>query len=338
MIVRILKILGAIILSVLVLIGSLYLVIFLWSSAMPPLKPVAITSTRDPAAGYADAMARFDALLAAEQARGDLDEKCLPFVLTHGDKTARAIILLHGLTACPFQYRELGQQLFDQGYNVFVPRLPGHGLADRTSNALGDLTAEELLGVLDPAVDLATGLGDAVTLAGLSLGGNVAAAGGQLRPDLALAAPISPAFGLRVVPDFLTPALTRVILGLPDIYIWWDPINKANFQAESGYPGFSSHALGEIFRLGLSLREAAKASPALAQNLLMVTNVGDPAVNLAAADGLVDTWRQQGRTVETYRFPLLPWLPHDIVSTDAVGANTAVTYPELLKLLTGNPE
>ncbi len=207
---RILKILGAILLAVFVLIGSIYLGIMLWSAAMPPLQPVAITSTRNPASSYTDAMARFDALVAAEQARGDLDEKCLPFVLTHGEKAARSIILLHGLTACPYQYRELGQQLFDQGYNVFVPRLPGHGLADRTSNALGSLTAEELLGVLDPAVDLAVGLGDAVTLAGLSLGGNVAAAGGQLRPDLDLAAPISPAFGLRVVPDLLTSAVTRV--------------------------------------------------------------------------------------------------------------------------------
>ena len=335
---RILKISGAILLAVFVLIGGIYLGIFLWSAAMPPLQPVAITSTPNPATSYVDAIARYDALSATEQARGDLDEKCLPFVLTHGEKTARSIILLHGLTACPYQYRELGQQLFDQGYNVFVPRLPGHGLADRTSNALGSLTAEELLGVLDPAVDLAVGLGDAVTLAGLSLGGNVAAAGGQLRPDLDLAAPISPAFGLRVVPDLLTSAVTRLILGLPDIYIWWDPINQANFQAESGYPGFSSHALGEIFRLGLSLRSAAKASPAVAQNLLMVTNWGDPAVNLAAADDLVNAWSKQGKAVETYRFPLLPWLPHDIVSTDAVGANPAVTYPELLKLLTGTPE
>ncbi len=70
----------------------------------------------------------------------------------------------------------------------------------------------------------------------------------------------------------------------------------------------------------------------------MVTNWGDPAVNLAAADDLVNAWRRQGKAVTTYRFPLLPWLPHDIVSTDAVGANTAVAYPELLKLLTGNPE
>ena len=189
--------------------------------------------------------------------------------------------------------------------------------------------------MLDPSVNIASGLGDAVTLAGLSLGGNVAAAGGQLRADLALAAPMSPAIGLRVVPDFLTPALTQLILGLPDIYIWWDPINQADFQAESGYPGFSSHALGQIFRLGLAIKDAASAQPALAQKLLMVTNWGDPAINLGATDKLVDSWRSHGTEVATYRFPLLPWLPHDIVSLDAVGGKPDITYPVLIELLTG---
>ena len=98
----------ALLLSVFVLIGSIYALILIAGSAMPPLAPVALLSTSNPATSYADGMARFDALLAAEKARGDLDEKCLPFALTHGEKTARAIILLHGLTACPFQISRAG--------------------------------------------------------------------------------------------------------------------------------------------------------------------------------------------------------------------------------------
>ena len=46
---------------------------------------------------------------------------------------------------------------------------------------------------------------------------------------------------------------------------------------------------------------------------------------------LVDDWRRNGGDVSTYRFALVPWLPHDIISTDAVGANTALTYPVLLE-------
>ena len=320
---------------VIVVIAGIFLVvytgIYLWSLAMPPLQPVVLSSSPNPAATFDEAMTRFDALLAEEQARGDIDPKCLPYQLNHGQKTARTIVLLHGLTACPYQYHELAQLYFDQGYNVLVPRLPRHGLADRTSNALADLTAEELLGVMDPSLDIAAGMGEQVAMFGLSLGGNVAAASGQLRPGLHLAAPASPAIGLRFTWPGITPALTRIVLGLPDMYIWWDPIHKAEFQAESGYPGFSSHALGQIWRLGLALQQTAVNTPPVADKLFMITNWGDPAINLANTDILVDEWRRNGGDVSTYRFALLPWLPHDIISTDAVGANTELTYPVLLE-------
>lgn len=325
--------LGRVIAIVAAIFLVLYLGIYLWSLAMPPLAPVALRSDPNPAATFEEALARFDALLAEEQGRGDIDPKCLPFQLNHGRKTERAIVLLHGLTACPFQYHELAQLYFDQGYNVLVPRLPRHGLADRTSNALAELTAEELLGIMDPSLDMAAGMGDQVAMLGLSLGGNVAAAAGQLRPGLHLAVPTSPAIGLRFTWPGITPALTRIVLGLPDMYIWWDPINKAEFQAESGYPGFSLHALGEIWRLGLAVQETALNMPPAADKLLMVTNWGDPAINLANADMLVSEWRRNGGDVSTYRFALLPWLPHDIISTDAVGANTELTYPILLQLV-----
>jgi pimeloyl-ACP methyl ester carboxylesterase len=309
----------------------LYVGIYLWSLAMPPVQPVSLISNPDPAATFEEAMARFEALLAEEEARGDIDPKCLPFQLNHGQKTARTIVLLHGLTACPFQYHELAQLYFDQGYNVLVPRLPRHGLADRTSNALADLTAEELLGVMDPSLDIAAGLGDQVAMFGLSLGANVAAAAGQLRLGLHLAVPTSPAIGLRFTWPGITPALTRIVLGLPDMYIWWDPIHKAEFQAESGYPGFSSRALGQIWRLGLAVQEAALDKPPLADKLEVITNWGDPAINLANADILTNEWRRNGGDLSTYRFALVPWLPHDIISTDAVGANTELTYPVLLE-------
>ncbi len=313
-----------------------YVGVYLWSLAMPPLQPVDLRSSPNPAVSFEDALARFDALLAEETARGDIDPNCLPFQLNHGEKTERAIVLLHGLTACPFQYRTLAQLYYEQGYNVLVPRLPRHGLADRTSNALAELTAEELLGVMDPSLDIAAGMGDEVAMFGLSLGGNVAAAAGQLRDGLHLAVPVSPAIGLRFTWPGITPALARLLIGLPDIYIWWDPINKAEFQAESGYPGFSSRSLGQIWRLGLAVQEAAFDTPAAAERLLMITNWGDPAINLANTDTLVREWRRTEGDVRTYRFALLPWLPHDIISTDAVGANTDLTYPVLLEQVDSN--
>jgi hypothetical protein len=335
---RVLKSIGYVVLVLTALVLAAYLGIYLWSLTMPAISPVALSSAPAPAQSYDEAMAHFDELIAEERARGDIDEICLPYVLTHGQRTERSIILFHGLTACPFQYHEMAQLFYDEGYNVYVPRLPRHGYLDRTSNALADLTAEELAAMMDSTADLAAGLGEEVTMAGLSLGGNVAAMGGQLRSDLRLAAPMSPAFGFRFVPDLLTPALTRLILGLsPDIYIWWDPINRENFQAESGYPGFSLRALGEIYRLGLGVRALAAELPPAAQAQLVISNWGDPAVSLGAIDALTAAWERSGGDVASYRFALLPWLPHDFISTDAVGAKTDVTYPKLMELLTTYP-
>lgn len=335
---RILRFIGYTVLVVLALVLAVYLTIYLWSLTMPEIQPVALGASPNLARSYDEAMARFDALLAEERARGDIDEVCLPYVLTHGAKTERAIILFHGLTACPFQYRELAQLFYEDGYNVFVPRLPRHGYIDRTSNALAELSAEELAAMMDPAADLAAGLGGEVTMAGLSLGGNVTAAGAQLRSDLRLAVPMSSALGFRFTPNLLTPALTRLILGLsPDIYIWWDPINRENFQAETGYPGFSLRALGEIYRLGLAVQALADARPPASQAQLMISNWGDPAVNLGAIDALAAAWRSHGGTAASHQFPLLPWLPHDFISTDAIGANTDLTYPKLIELITTYP-
>ena len=307
--------------------------LFLWSLAFPPVPPVRLVSKPHPAADYAEALARFDRLLASDKARGDLDPQCLPVLLTHGRKTARVIVLLHSLTACPYQYHQLGKLFFDQGYNVYIPRLPDHGLADRTSNALKDLTAGQLADTIDPTLDIAAGLGDHITITGLSLGGVLTALAGQLRPDVQLAAPISPAFGLRFVPDFLTPTITRLLLGLPDTYLWWDPIDQNAFPGESGYPGFSSHALGQILRLGMALRKLAGEQGPRARQLLVITNWGDPAVNLEAADSLVDAWRGHGGSVQGFRLALLPWLPHDFISPDAPFQKTDVVYPQLVELL-----
>lgn len=40
---------------------------------------------------------------------------------------APAVLLLHGFTASPGELEELGQVLFDAGYHVKLPLLPGHG-------------------------------------------------------------------------------------------------------------------------------------------------------------------------------------------------------------------
>lgn len=307
--------------------------IYLWSLTMPSVQPVELESVSSPVASYSEAVARFELVMQKDKARTDLDPHCLPVLLTHGYRTGRVIVLLHGLTACPYQYVKLGELFYERGYNVYIPRLPRHGLSDRTGNVLSDLTAEELLASIDPALDLASGLGDRVSVAGFSMGGDMTAVAGQLRPDLQLAAPISPAFGLRFIPDAFSPTVARLLLGMPDSYIWWDPIGREKTMGVSGYPGFSSHALGQLLRLALAERELAHRNSPATHDLLIITNWGDMGINLDATDSLARDWQKHGAAVRTFRFPPLPWLQHDFISIDSPSANPDASYPTLIKLI-----
>jgi carboxylesterase len=97
-----------------------------------------------------------------------------PSFLSYGQKTERAIVLLHGYTSSPRMYHRLAERLFRRGFNVLVPLAPLHGLNDRMSTALAGLSQEMLVGYLNEAVDIAHGLGARVGLAGFSMGGVLA--------------------------------------------------------------------------------------------------------------------------------------------------------------------
>lgn len=47
----------------------------------------------------------------------------------HSRPTAKVCLLLHGWTTAPYEFKPLGQALYQAGYNVLVPLMPGHGRA-----------------------------------------------------------------------------------------------------------------------------------------------------------------------------------------------------------------
>jgi pimeloyl-ACP methyl ester carboxylesterase len=299
-----------------------------------PLAPRGLGSHPHPAASYADAMAIVDSLRAADSQA--IAAECRTEIFTHGAPTKHVVILLHGLTNCPAQFDSLARLAFARGANVLVPRLPHHGLADRMTGELARLDARELVAITERAIDAAHGLGDTVTVAGLSIGGVMAAWAGQERADVDRAVVIAPMLGWARAPGpWRTAAITRLGLLLPNQFAWWDGVKQ---QALGGpthvYPRFASRSVAATMWLGGAvLDRAAHATPA-ARSLVLVTVGGDAAADNGTAAALVRHWQAHGaREVLGYEFPAGLHLSHDVVDPEQVGGNPSLTYPVLLRYI-----
>ena len=168
-----------------------------------------LASHSKPAQNYAEAVQRIQAL--QENDASKMNPDCITQFMTHGQKTEKVIIFVHGYTSCPAQFKELGQRFHALGYNVLIASLPRHGLADRMTDKQGQLRAEELTAYADQMVDIADGLGEQITMAGLSAGGVTTAWAAQNRKDVDLAVIISPAFGFKTIPTNLTAPVMNVL-------------------------------------------------------------------------------------------------------------------------------
>jgi carboxylesterase len=287
----------------------------------------------DPAADLAAARDRFAALNAADPV--PLNPLCEPYILDHGTRTARAIVLMHGLSSCPRAFVEFAPLLHARGYNVAVLRLPHSGYADRTTDALGRITAGELAAFADRAVDIGTGLGEDLTVLGISGGGTVAAWAGLTRAEVDRMVLVAPLFGVSDFGPALNMALMRVSLVLPDVSLWKDPILRSRWQGMAhAYMRQSSRGTGENIRLGYAatLRLEAGTPPAAAFGVI-VTNDADTAVDNALTARFAEAWAATGAALVEYVFPAGHALGHELIDPEERGGDIALTYPVLLDLI-----
>jgi esterase/lipase len=263
--------------------------------------------------------------------------ECRSILLEHGHRTGRVVLFFHGITNCPMQFMSLAQRLYDSGANVYIPRVPHHGLEDRMTTDLAKVEAQELADFANDRLDIATSLGDTVVVSGLSLGGVLSAYLAQEREEVALAVPIAPLLGPAMAPAWAARPLTRVALVAPNGFMWWDDKRRENLPGPKRvYPRFATRAMAEIMRLGAIVEDrAARRAPA-AQRIVMVTVGGDPAVSNAANAELVRAWQAHapGR-VQAYEFPDSMRLGHDVIDPDQPYERVGVVYPILEKILLG---
>ena len=298
-------------------------------------RPISITrleSFPKPVADYEEAVARVNAMQGADNQ--DLTrDVCITKLYDHGKQTDHVIVLLHGFTNCPEQFNELGKQYHEAGYNVLIPRMPNHGHSDRLTDALANLTAENLADFGDKVVDIAHGLGKKITVMGISGSGTLVAWLAQNRADIDFAFAIAPLFGLAFIPPNFTKLFERIALFLPNFFLWWDPRTKADnpYSIYYAYPRYPTRALVEIIRLGMITRSQAEKSPPAAKNITMIINDAEPAVSNAEMLKLYKLWQKHGKgNLSKVHFEKDLKLPHDIITPGTPGVPVEVTHPRLI--------
>lgn len=232
-------------------------------------------------------------------------------------------VLFHGASVSPAQWEYMVNDVFNKGYDVFVPKLPGHGLLnsegkpdtslvpDAMHFERWDSFAEDVFKTVAPA--------GKVTPIGLSLGGMVALkmatahaqdtnAEGQKVIEQVIA--ISPFLGFAGVKDQLMAKAADVLMGvvpeqmnaaLKDQEIYVE--GKNSQKVADGFPNINkSIALG-MYRGAQPL--LAKANQLKGTSSYFVFTEADNQVNVAAAERFADT-----AGGASYVFPASDKVPH----------------------------
>ena len=298
-----------------------------------PVPPLATVNAAPTAESYEQAVADFAAIEAQEKTM-PLRSDCHSRMRTHNGRTDRVIVYFHGLTSCPAQFDALGDRLFAMGFNVLVPRLPGHGEADPLTLALADVTAEQFVATATTALAMAHGLGDEVTIIGLSAGGTMATYETQEDGSLVRPVSVAPFLGPHFLPPWATQAATNMLLWLPNMMIWWNP--KQHYSSPATpyvYPRYATRAIAQFMRLGRIVAADAASQPPAAQGIGVLLNENDHAINNTLAEDLAGAWERHGAGVDLRFLPLADGLPHDVIDAREPHGDIDVVYPILLEMI-----
>ncbi|WP_339722700.1 alpha/beta fold hydrolase [uncultured Paraglaciecola sp.] len=97
-----------------------------------------------------------------------------PYILHHNKVTDKVVVLFHGLSDSPFFLRSIAQSIHQQGHNVVVTLLPGHGKKQADEDMQDTELADRWRVHVSEMIDFSEGLGKQVYVGGFSTGGGLA--------------------------------------------------------------------------------------------------------------------------------------------------------------------
>lgn len=303
------------------------LAIFLW-------RVPAFSSSPSPAKNHADAVGRFAAIEKSET-RLPLRQEGLSRIFSHGHKTERVFVLLHGLTNCPEQFVPLARLLFASGANVVIPRARYAGFADRMNSVQGLQSGQDLIDQAATGLDLAAGLGNRISVVGLSGSAVAAAWMAQNRDGIEQAVLLSPFFSLHGYSVPLIDGLSAIFSVTPNFYKWWDDEKKESLPGPPyAYPRYGIFCMAETVQLSRNVRANLESRPLRTRRLDIVTTGTDMGANNRLSAELAGKWSlQKPGSVSIFEFPEAAGIPHDMIDPGQPGANPTLVYKKLLEIL-----
>jgi pimeloyl-ACP methyl ester carboxylesterase len=231
--------------------------------------------------------------------------------LFRGTPGCGAVVLLHGLTASPPAWRAVAEELAARGRTVVVPRLLLHGHADRMTQALRGLRAQELIDDVSAIVHAVAETGEELTIAGHSLGATLALDTASRGPSTARVVAVAPFLGIAGVPHEVHPLLLAGLGLVPNVYLWWDPVLRDRLEPRHGYPRYPLAALQAGLAIADRARDDAHRAPRV-RSIDIVINDAETSVNNRTAQRLAGDWRNAGASIAVHRLSGLGW-SHDII-------------------------
>jgi carboxylesterase len=230
------------------------------------------------------------------------------------------VLLFHGYTAGPWQYEGLADKLHDAGFNVYAPRMPGHGLAEAANGkpSSKEIPTTSESGVWNEFIDEkyqdAAALGAPVYAVGLSGGANVALRMADRHEEVAGVLAMAPFLGSNSMKGALFPVINFIdviTFGLCGKLIDGIP-RKEKSPPDDPTPrtqGTWGQALA-MYRVG-----AEVAPEGIEQPLQLITTHKDILSGVApnqrfiakSAEGEPDGW---------FHFPAEDKVPHAMISRD----------------------
>jgi esterase/lipase len=276
------------------------------------------------------AVRALECVVAADAADPDINPEAAPRLFTHGRRTRRALLLLHGFTSSPRQLSDLGQLAFERGWNVFIPRLPYHGHRDRMTTALAGLSAADLKAAASQAAAAAP-LGEWFDVLGFSMGGVMTAWLGQTH-DLHSATAIAPFMGIRMTPHRLSKVIGQALARAPNAWLWWNIHQRDAHLPMHGYPRYPTHAVAELLRLGQDVMRHAASERPRTQHSAIIVNRSDPTENNAISRRLARSWSASGARCAWRELSGLG-LRHDIMDPTTYPNAPRLVYPIAMEAL-----